>query len=113
MFQLKTISRCDSGGVFLLVDPELHARVAPRLDNKLLNPNGPIVTPEEIELLMLDNIEVQLVLKEIKGTGSVFAAVGSFSDEVTVGYSKGEQGEHWAGEPSCTQEGDVLKRCGR
>jgi len=55
-----------------------------------------------------DDIEVQLVLKEInvpKGTGSMFAAVGSFSDEVTVGYSEGE--------PSCTQEGDVIKHCGR
>jgi hypothetical protein len=63
-----------------------------------------------------DNIKVQLVLKEInvpKGARSVFAAVGSFSDKVTVGHSEGEQGGHWAGEPSCTQEGDVVKHCGR
>ncbi|KIM72553.1 hypothetical protein PILCRDRAFT_16018 [Piloderma croceum F 1598] len=38
------------------------------------------------------------MLKEIKGAGSVFAAVGSFSNEVTAGYGEGEQGEHWAGE---------------
>jgi hypothetical protein len=53
------------------------------------------------------------VLKEIKGAGSAFTAVGSFSDEVTAGYGEGEQGEHWAGEPSCTQEGDVLECCSR
>jgi hypothetical protein len=63
-----------------------------------------------------DDIEAQLVLKEInvrKGAGSTFTAVRSFSDDVTAGYGEGEQGEHWAGEPSCAQEGDVVERCGR
>jgi len=59
----KVITFC--GGVFLLINPELHSCITPCLDNKLLNPNGPIITPEEIELLMSDNIEAQLVLKEI------------------------------------------------
>ena len=103
-------------GVFLLIDPELHARVASHLDNKLLDLNRPIVTPEEIELPVPDDIEAQLVLKEInvrKGAGSAFAAVRSFNDEVTAGYGEGEQGEHWAVEPSCAQEGDVVERCDR
>jgi hypothetical protein len=41
-----------------------------------------------------DNIEAQLVLKKIKDAESAFAAVGSFSNEVTAGYGEGEQGEH-------------------
>jgi flavine halogenase len=84
----KVIAFC--GGVFLPVDPELHAHVAPRLDSKLLDPHGPVVTPEEIDLLVPDDLEAQLVLKEIngrKGVTSTFSTVGSFSDEVTVGFS--------------------------
>ncbi|KAF8888754.1 hypothetical protein BD779DRAFT_1470042 [Infundibulicybe gibba] len=74
----KTITFC--GGVFLPVDPELRAHVASRLDSKLLDPNGPIVTPEEIEKLVPNDIEAQLVLKEInvwKGVGRT--SIGSFS----------------------------------
>ncbi|KAF8888751.1 hypothetical protein BD779DRAFT_1611209 [Infundibulicybe gibba] len=84
----KTITFC--GGVFLPVDPELHARVAPRLDSKLLDPYGPVVTPEEIERLVPNDIEAQLVLKEIngrKGAGRAFSSIGSFSDEVAGGFS--------------------------
>jgi len=40
-----------------------------------------------------------------KGTRSAFSAVGSFGE--------GEQGEHWAGEPSWAQERDVVERCDR
>jgi hypothetical protein len=82
----KAITFCR--GILHPVDPE-HACVALHLNSKLLDLNGPIVTPEEIELLMLDNIEVQLMLKKInvhKGTRSAFTAIGSFSDEVTAGY---------------------------
>jgi flavine halogenase len=84
----KVIAFC--GGVFLPVDPEMHARVTPRLDSKLLDPRGPIVTPEEIDQLVPNDREAQLVLKEInarKGAGSAFASVGSFSDEVIAGFS--------------------------
>ena len=84
----KTIQFC--GGVFLPVDPELQARVAPRLDHRLLDPYGPVVTPEEIERLVPDDVEAQLVLKEInarKGAGRAFSSVGSFSDEVAGGFS--------------------------
>ncbi|KAF8888772.1 hypothetical protein BD779DRAFT_1522469, partial [Infundibulicybe gibba] len=71
-------------------DPELRAHVASRLDSKLLDPNGPIVTPEEIERLVPNDIEAQLVLKEIngrKGAGRAFSSIGSFSDEVAGGFS--------------------------
>jgi hypothetical protein len=84
----KVIALC--GGVFLPVGPDVHARVAPRLDNKLLDPHGPIVTPEEIEAMVPDDIEAQLVLKEInarKGAGGVFLSVESSFDEVTEGFS--------------------------
>jgi len=84
----KVIALC--GGVFLPVGPDVHARVVPRLDNKLLDPQGPIVTPEEIEALVPDDIEAQLVLKEInarKGAGGVFLSVGSSFDEITEGFS--------------------------
>jgi len=84
----KTIQFC--GGVFLPIDPELQARVRPRLDSKLLDPLGPVVMPEEIERLVPDDIEAQMVLKEInarKGAGRAFSAVGSFSDEVAGGFS--------------------------
>jgi len=48
------------------------------------------------------------MLKKInsrRGARSTFIAVGSFSE--------GEQGEDWAGEPSCTQERDVIEWCDR
>jgi len=43
--------------------PEVHESVAPRWIKKLLDPAGPIVSQEEIERLVPDDIEAQLVLQ--------------------------------------------------
>jgi flavine halogenase len=78
------------GSVFLPTDQELHDRVGARLDSKLLDPQRPIVTPDEIDRLVPDDIEAQIVLKEInalKTSESAHASVGSFSDEISAGYS--------------------------
>ena len=77
-------------GVFLSADPEVHESVAPRLDQKLLDPAGPIVSQEEIERLVPDDIEAQLVLKEInsrKSLATAFSSIGGFSDEITAGFA--------------------------
>jgi hypothetical protein len=78
------------GRIFLPVDQELHDRVGARLDSKLLDLHGPVVTPDEIDRLVPDDVEAQIVLKEINGhktAKSTHASVGSFSDEITGGYS--------------------------
>ena len=66
----KVLTFC--GGLFLPVDPELRARVVPRLDRKLLDPKGPVVTDDEIDLLVPDDAEAQVVLKEINGDVDIF-----------------------------------------
>jgi flavine halogenase len=78
------------GTIFLPTDQALHDRVAARLDSKLLDTKGPIVTSDEIDRLVPDDVEAQLVLKEINGhkaSQSASASVGSFSDEIVEGYS--------------------------
>jgi hypothetical protein len=65
--------------------------VTPQLDSKLLDPCGPVVIPEKIDLLVPDDLEAQLVLEEINGRKGVisaaFSSVGSFSDEDAAGFS--------------------------
>jgi flavine halogenase len=84
----KVIALC--GSALLPVDPEVHARVLSRLDSKLVDPRGAIMTPEEIDLLVPNDLEAQLVLKEInarKSTGGLFLTVGDSFEEVTAGFS--------------------------
>lgn len=84
----KVIALC--GSALLPVDPEVYARVLSRLDSKLVDPRGAIMTPEEIDLLVPNDLEAQLVLKEInarKSTGGLFLTVGDSFEEVTAGFS--------------------------
>ena len=78
------------GSIFLHVDQERRDRVGARLDSKLLDLHGLIVTPDEIDRLVLDDPEAQIVLKEInalKTCKRTHASVGTFSDEISGGYS--------------------------
>jgi hypothetical protein len=84
----KVIALC--GDALLPVDPDVYARVVSRLDTRLVDPRGAIVTPEEIDLLIPNDLEAQLVLREInarKSTGSLFLTVGDSFEEVTAGFS--------------------------
>ncbi|KIM79851.1 hypothetical protein PILCRDRAFT_547145 [Piloderma croceum F 1598] len=84
----KLIALC--GSALLPVDPEVYARVVSRLDTKLVDPRGAIVTPEEIDLLVPNDLEARLVLKEInarKSTGGLFLTISDSFEEVTAGFS--------------------------
>jgi len=78
------------GNVFLPIDQVLHNCVVAQLDSKLLETKGPIMTPDEIDHLVPDDVKAQLVLKEINGHKdplSMIASASSFSDKIIEGYS--------------------------
>jgi flavine halogenase len=84
----KVIALCS--GALSPADPEVYARVVSRLDSKLVDLRSAIVTPEEIDLLVPNDPEAQLVLKEInarKSTGGLFLSVGDSFEEVIAGFS--------------------------
>ena len=72
-------------------DPEMYSAVSDRLDPKLMDPQGPVMTPDDLEqVLEPGDEEARYVLREVNARKPIhimYSGTGNFEEEQVEGYS--------------------------
>jgi hypothetical protein len=72
-------------------DPEMYSSVRDRLDPALMDPNAPVMTPEDLEhILEPGDEDARYVLREVNARKPIhimYSGTGNFEEEEVEGFS--------------------------